>query len=150
MLLRASTNNSTGIDIVTLPQMMPKLIQAHIFLLRAKGDAHTRKSQARYKHEYDSLVRKTPTFKNWSYVFLDRSPLRATLDITADAIAKKTYHNESRTMRPSCIISVQSIIVTSDDHKITYTVPIDRVTHGSTIKHNQPTTKICPQRQRIF
>lgn len=52
-LLRASINKPIPNEIAISPQMMRKLIQACIIALRTKVDTHTRKWQARYRHDYD-------------------------------------------------------------------------------------------------
>lgn len=77
-LLLAFTNSPIANDIATLLQMIRKLIQERIHALRAKVDSHVRKSQARYKHDYDRRVRETPTCTKGNYVFLDKPPLCAT------------------------------------------------------------------------
>lgn len=52
-LLRATTDTPITGKSESSPQMIRRTIQAHILALRAKVDAHLRKSQARYKRDYD-------------------------------------------------------------------------------------------------
>lgn len=97
---------------------MHKLIQARIHALPTEDDAHTHKSPARYIHDYDCRVGNTPTITREKYLFLAKQSPRTTLEITADAIAKKKYRKlQLPTTRPFRIVSIRSNTYTSPNRQ---------------------------------
>lgn len=72
--LTASMNVTNGISFATSLLAMGAKILLRIAALRSKSDAHARKPQERYSHNYKIGVQKTPSFKPNDYVFANNSP----------------------------------------------------------------------------
>lgn len=107
------------------------MIQARILALRSKTDEHLRKSQARYKHDYDRRVRETPTFHKGKYVFPDKPPLANVSNSPAEMLAWKPHNKlQSRTTGPFRVVSEQKDTIAIDEEGIPNRVSIDRITHA--------------------
>lgn len=75
----------------TSPQAVHFNIQLPIAALRLKTNAHTRKSQERYKHHYDGRVELTPIFKLHDFVFVNNAPQQPTVYNNAEAMSMRGY-----------------------------------------------------------
>lgn len=64
----------------TSPQILCSKLEARIWKLRAKVDAHSKKSQQRYNHDCNHRVHEIPKFKPHELVFFPRLPLTETKD----------------------------------------------------------------------
>lgn len=111
---------------------MWKLLQERIVALHTKTDADMRKSQARFKLEYDHRVREVPSFIPGSYLFLKNLPMQTLPDASAEVMAEQTYNKlETRVSAPFRIISVQKDKIMIDENGNPRNVSIDRVSHAS-------------------
>lgn len=110
---------------------MASKIHLGIAVLRSKTDAHLRKSQERYKHDYDKRVRDTPFFRQNDYVFVNNPSLRSTIDSNTEAISKQAFNKlRPRTAGPFRVIAVQKKTLTTNEHGTPQIVSIHRVTRA--------------------
>lgn len=124
----------------SFPQIFSSGLKALIRTLWAKIDAHSRKSQQRFKHEYDRHVGEISINKPGEYIYNNRLPLVARNDQHAHQIASSVYHKLlPRSTKPFCIIRVQSKSITVDKHGIETTANIKRFVYTPSLRRNPPT-----------
>lgn len=104
-------------------------IQLRNVPFRLKTDLHQRKSQERYKHDYDRHVRNTSVLKPTDYIFVNIHILRSTGDSNAEKMLKKAYNIlQPQTAKPFRVIIVHEKTLTIVEHGIPQTVSIYHMT----------------------
>lgn len=106
--LAASVNVPDGSSGATSPQAMRAEIQIQIATLTSRSDAYTRKSQQRYKPNYDRYVRESPVFKPDDYVLVDITLPQAIVGNTSGVVSNQMYNKiQSRTVSLFKILTVE-------------------------------------------
>lgn len=151
-LLPAKQAYHTYVSRQTSVQATRRALEALIHTLPAKADAHMCSSQQRYKRDYDKLVRVTSKFTPGDMVFVDRSPLSATVTTSASAMANATYNKLLiRALGPFHVNSVQPHTLTIEEDGIPNTISIDRATRAPTVsqamtQQHEPNDELLQER----
>lgn len=110
-----------------LPQALRTELLSRIEALQSRVNKRHDSAPERYKRDYNTKVCSTPSFKPGQIVYIDRPPLAAFSNGSAERLATNRCNNSMpKVVGRFALVSVQPSTLDIDEHGIRNTVSIDR------------------------